>query len=247
MPPLQGRMGRPMRDHRVLVEGAIWRFRTGSSWRDLPSEFGPWQTVWKRHARFAEDSVWDEVLTVLLAEADAAGQLDWQVSALLAGAFSAAKAEGNRDVLAHRYRHHARGESSDADEKERRTVVAAAIPTTGPALETTPSLAPSTPVRNQFDRAVSLVNVDGCSSYRAGSPSEAGPRALGAAGAPWDAGGVYRKHRRPRWATRPPQYLAVSSWGWTALVLRWQPCAGQPESLEPWAWRSMLSRPGSTP
>ncbi len=80
LPPLQGRMGRPMRDHRVLVEGAIWRFRTGSPWRDLPSEFGPWQTVWKRHARFAEDGIWDEVLTVLLTEADAAGQLDWQVS-----------------------------------------------------------------------------------------------------------------------------------------------------------------------
>ena len=80
LPPLQGRMGRPMRDHRVLVEGAIWRFRTGSPWRDLPSEFGPWQTVWKRHARFAEDGIWDEVLTVLLTEADAVGQLDWQVS-----------------------------------------------------------------------------------------------------------------------------------------------------------------------
>jgi transposase len=80
LPPLQGRMGRPMRDHRVLVEGAIWRFRTGSPWRDLPAEFGPWQTVWKRHARFAEDGIWDEVLTVLLTEADAVGQLDWQVS-----------------------------------------------------------------------------------------------------------------------------------------------------------------------
>jgi transposase len=80
LPPLQGRMGRPMRDHRVLVEGAIWRFRTGSPWRDLLAEFGPWQTVWKRHARFAEDGIWDEVLTVLLTEADAVGQLDWQVS-----------------------------------------------------------------------------------------------------------------------------------------------------------------------
>ena len=80
LPPLQGRMGRPMRDHRVLVEGAIWRFRTGSPWRDLPSEFGPWQTVWKRHARFAEDGIWDQVLTVLLTEADTVGELDWQVS-----------------------------------------------------------------------------------------------------------------------------------------------------------------------
>lgn len=80
LPPLKGSMGRPMREHRLLVEAAIWRYRTGSAWRDLPAEFGPWQTAWKRHARFARDGVWDRVLGVLLAEADAAGVLDWQTS-----------------------------------------------------------------------------------------------------------------------------------------------------------------------
>jgi len=80
LPPSKGAMGRPMRDHRVLVEATIWRYRTGSAWRDLPVEFGPWQTAWKRHARFARDGVWDQVLTVLLSQADAAGSLDWQTS-----------------------------------------------------------------------------------------------------------------------------------------------------------------------
>jgi len=42
-------MGRPMVDHRPLVEGAIYRYRTGIAWRDLLGEFGPWQAVWKRH------------------------------------------------------------------------------------------------------------------------------------------------------------------------------------------------------
>ncbi len=54
LPPLRGR-GRPLKDHRLLVEGAIYRYRTGLAWRDLPAEFGPWQTVWKRHHRFATD------------------------------------------------------------------------------------------------------------------------------------------------------------------------------------------------
>ncbi len=80
LPPVKGAMGRPMRDHRLLVEATVWRYRTGSAWRDLPAEFGPWQTAWKRHARFARDGVWDQVLTVLLAQADAAGGLDWQTS-----------------------------------------------------------------------------------------------------------------------------------------------------------------------
>jgi len=51
----EGRDGRPMYNHRKLVEAAVWRYRTGSAWRDLPSVFGPWQTAWKRHARFAKD------------------------------------------------------------------------------------------------------------------------------------------------------------------------------------------------
>ena len=39
---VEGSMGRPMREHRTLVEGAIYRYRTGIAWRDLPAEFGPW-------------------------------------------------------------------------------------------------------------------------------------------------------------------------------------------------------------
>jgi transposase len=81
LPPVKGAMGRPMREHRLLVEGAIYRYRTGIPWRDLPPEFGPWQTVWKRHHRFCLDGTWDRVLTMLQAQADAAGLLDWRVSA----------------------------------------------------------------------------------------------------------------------------------------------------------------------
>ena len=69
-----------MHDHRPLVEGIIYRYRTGIAWRDLPAEFGPWQTVWKRHRLFAGDGTWDRVLAVLLADADSRGLVDWNVS-----------------------------------------------------------------------------------------------------------------------------------------------------------------------
>ncbi len=39
-----------------------------------------WQTVWKRHARFCKDGTWDAVLIALQAEADARGEIDWNVS-----------------------------------------------------------------------------------------------------------------------------------------------------------------------
>jgi transposase len=80
LPSSDGQRGRPFRDHRQVIEGIIYRFRTGIAWRDLPKEFGPWQTVWKRHHRFSSDGTWDRIHTRLLAEADAVGEIDWTVS-----------------------------------------------------------------------------------------------------------------------------------------------------------------------
>lgn len=80
LPCSDGQWGRPFRDHRQVVEGIVYRLRTGVPWRDLPVTLGPWQTVWKRHARFAEDGTWDRVLVALQTEADARGRLDWNVS-----------------------------------------------------------------------------------------------------------------------------------------------------------------------
>lgn len=80
LPPVHGPMGRPFTPHRNVIEGAIYRLRTGIAWRDLPSDFGPWQTVWKRHYRFCLDGTWDKVLLALQVQADANGEIDWRVS-----------------------------------------------------------------------------------------------------------------------------------------------------------------------
>lgn len=81
LPSSTGRRGRPFRNSRQVVEGIIFRYRTGMAWRDLPREqFGPWQTVWKRHRRYAADGTWDTILTFLLTQADDADKIDWDVS-----------------------------------------------------------------------------------------------------------------------------------------------------------------------
>jgi transposase len=80
LPCSEGRRGRPFRDHRQVIEAIVYRYRTGVAWRDLPVEFGPWQTAWKRHRRFSTDGTWDKILTAILAEADAAADIDWAVS-----------------------------------------------------------------------------------------------------------------------------------------------------------------------
>ncbi|MDT0262509.1 transposase [Jatrophihabitans sp. DSM 44399] len=51
------------------------------AWRDLPEAFGPWQTVWTWHYRMATDGTWDQVHATLTAAADAAGLVDWSLSA----------------------------------------------------------------------------------------------------------------------------------------------------------------------
>jgi transposase len=80
MPSSDGKQGNQFRDHRQVVEGIIYRFRSGLAWRDLPGEFGPWQAVWKRHRRFSADGTWDRIHTALLTHADAIGEIDWNVS-----------------------------------------------------------------------------------------------------------------------------------------------------------------------
>lgn len=81
LPSNEGRKGHPFTNNRMIVNGIIYRYRTGIPWRDLPrGEFGPWQTVWKRHRAYARRGVGDKVLAQVVGEADAAGKVDWTVS-----------------------------------------------------------------------------------------------------------------------------------------------------------------------
>jgi transposase len=77
LPPERPTTGRPNHDHRTILNGILWRLRTGVPWRDLPERYGPWQTVYSRFRRWQAAGVWQRVLAAVQAAADARGQLDW--------------------------------------------------------------------------------------------------------------------------------------------------------------------------
>ena len=49
--------GRSGRDNRLFVEAVLWVVRTGSPWRDLPTSFGHWNTVFKRYRDWVKADV----------------------------------------------------------------------------------------------------------------------------------------------------------------------------------------------
>ena len=79
LPPQRPRTGRPSHDHRTILDGILWVLRTGAPWRDLPERFGPVGTVSSRFYRWREAGLWQRVLSALQAEADARGEVDWDL------------------------------------------------------------------------------------------------------------------------------------------------------------------------
>ena len=49
-------------DDRRVINGILWRFRTGSSWRDVPERYGPRTTLYNRFSRWRKAGVWDRLL-----------------------------------------------------------------------------------------------------------------------------------------------------------------------------------------
>ena len=65
LPGKTGDRGRSAADNRQFVEAVLWIARTGAPWRDLPSAFGNWNSVYVRFRRWAKSGVWERLLAVL--------------------------------------------------------------------------------------------------------------------------------------------------------------------------------------
>jgi transposase len=70
--------GRPRNADRPIINGILWILRTGAPWPDLPARYGPPSTVSTRLYRWKKAGIWDRLFAAVQAEADAAGELDWE-------------------------------------------------------------------------------------------------------------------------------------------------------------------------
>ncbi|MFE4414453.1 IS5 family transposase [Streptomyces sp. NPDC056821] len=72
--------GRPRLDDRMVLNGIVWKFRTGVAWRDVPERYGSWATLHTRFRRWAKDGTFERMLQAAQAKADAAGDIGWVAS-----------------------------------------------------------------------------------------------------------------------------------------------------------------------
>jgi len=65
--PAEQTAGRPYRSQRQILNGMLWVMTTGTSWRQLPATFGPWQTTYYRFQRWKREGLWEHIRHILLA------------------------------------------------------------------------------------------------------------------------------------------------------------------------------------
>jgi putative transposase len=70
--------GRPRADLRRVLDGIIYRLRSGVQWNQLPRCFGADSTVHGWFQRFAVDGVLEEIWGCLVAECDELGGVGWE-------------------------------------------------------------------------------------------------------------------------------------------------------------------------
>lgn len=92
-PFVRSRTGRPAQ-HRRTLDGIFWVMRTGAPWRDLPEEFGAWNSVYQQFRRWSLSGFWDLLLETLASSGAVPKTLQMIDSTVIRAHHQAAGAKG---------------------------------------------------------------------------------------------------------------------------------------------------------
>ena len=70
LPGRKGMWGGLAHNNRRFINAVFWILRTGSPWRDLPSEYGGWKNTHKRFCRWRDKGIWESLLETFVKEPD---------------------------------------------------------------------------------------------------------------------------------------------------------------------------------
>jgi len=70
--------GRKRENARKILNGIIYRFRTGCQWNHLPEKYGDDSTVHRTFQRWVETNLFEMLWTLLVAECDELALVDWE-------------------------------------------------------------------------------------------------------------------------------------------------------------------------
>ena len=70
LPGKKSDRGVTAKDNRLFLEAVLWRARAGLPWRDLPTEFGHWNSVFTRFRRWVRRAVFERIFKALSEEPD---------------------------------------------------------------------------------------------------------------------------------------------------------------------------------
>ena len=69
LPPQQPAVGRRRHDHRTVLSGILWVFRSAAPWREMPVQFGKWNTAYVRYRLWREQGLWQRIIDALGSDA----------------------------------------------------------------------------------------------------------------------------------------------------------------------------------
>jgi transposase len=83
------------------MDAILWILQSGAAWRDLPDEFGPWETVYGLFNTWNGNGLLDEILSRLQAAHADAGEIDgdlWCIDGTIVRAHRCAGGGGKKTI-----------------------------------------------------------------------------------------------------------------------------------------------------